>query len=87
MATYQIEWKPSALRELKRLDRQIVSRIVTAIDSLSVNPFPPGIKKLHGRDRSYRMRVGDYRVIYEIASSRLVIEVIRVRHRKDAYRK
>jgi mRNA interferase RelE/StbE len=87
MATYQIEWKPSALRELKRLDRQIVSRIVTAIDSLSANPFPPGIKKLHGGDRSYRMRVGDYRVIYEIASSRLVIEVIRVRHRKDAYRK
>ena len=87
MATYQVEWKPSALRELKRLDRQIVSRIVTAIDSLSVDPFPPGIKKLHGGDRSYRMRVGDYRVIYEIASSRLVIEVIRVRHRKDAYRK
>ena len=87
MATYQIEWKRSALRELKRLDRQIVSRIVTAIDSLSANPFPPGIKKLHGGDRSYRMRVGDYRVIYEIASSRLVIEVIRVRHRKDAYRK
>lgn len=87
MATYQIEWKPSALRELKRLDRQILSRIVDAVDSLSANPFPPGIKKLHGAERSYRMRVGDYRVIYEIVSSRLVVEVIRVRHRKDVYRK
>jgi len=87
MATYQIEWKPSALRELKRLDRQIVSRIVGAVDTLSINPFSSGIKKLHGGERSYRMRVGDYRVIYEVFSGRLVVEVIRVRHRKDVYRK
>jgi len=87
MATCQIEWKPSALRELKRLDRRVVSRIVDAVASLSVNPLPPGIKKLHGGERSYRMRVGDYRVIYEVFSGRLVVEVIRVRHRKDAYRK
>ena len=87
MATHQIEWKSSALRELKRLDPQILSRIVDAVDSLAANPFPPGIKKLHGGERSYRMRVGDYRVIYEIVSSRLIVEVIRVCHRKDVYRK
>ena len=87
MATYQIEWKPSALRELKRLDRQIVPRIVSAIESLAEDPFPAQIKKLHGGEHSYRMRVGDYRVIYEVFSGRLVVQVIRVRHRKDAYRK
>lgn len=50
MGTYQIEWKSSALRELKRLDRQIVPRIVATIETLSSNPFPQGVKKLHGGD-------------------------------------
>jgi len=83
---YQIEWKQSALRELKRLDRQSIPSIVKAIDSLASNPFPQSVKKLHGSEHKYRLRVGDYRVIYEVFSRRLIIEVIRVRHRKDAYR-
>ena len=87
MATYQIKWKPSALRELKQIDRQVIPRIIDAIQSLSANPFPSGIKQLRGGERSYRMRIGDYRVIYEVFANHLTIEVIRVRHRKDAYRK
>jgi mRNA interferase RelE/StbE len=87
MVTYQIEWKPSALHELKRLDRQMIGRIIKGVESLSTNPFPPGIKKLHGSEHTYRLRIGDYRVIYEVFTSHLVVEVVRVRHRKDVYRK
>ena len=86
MGTYQIEWKKSALRELKRLDRQVVPRIVAAVESLSTQPLPAGVGKLQGSQRTYRIRVGNYRVIYELYGSRLVVEVVRVRHRKDAYR-
>ena len=86
MGTYQIEWKTSALRELKRLDRQVVPRIVTAVESLTIQPLPAGVSKLQGSQRTYRIRVGNYRVIYELYESRLVVEVVRVRHRKGAYR-
>ena len=86
MGTYQIEWKTSALRELKRLDRQVVPRIVTAVESLTIQPLPAGVSKLQGSQRTYRIRVGNYRVIYELYEFRLIIEVVRVRHRKDAYR-
>jgi len=86
MDSYQIEIKPSASRELEKLPQQIIPRIVTAIKELAENPYPPGVKKLTGFDRTYRIRVGDYRVLYTIYENRLVIEIIRVRHRKDAYR-
>jgi len=86
MGTYQIEWKSSALRELKRLDHQIVPRVVATVETLSSNPFPQGVKKLHGSEATYRIRIGNYRVIYEVLPDRLIVEVARVRHRKDAYR-
>ncbi len=86
MGTYRIEWKLSALRELKRLDRQVVPRIVTAVEALSSDPFPRGVKKLHGGEMTYRIRIGDYRVIYEVIADRVLVEIARVRHRKDAYR-
>ncbi len=86
MGIYQIEWKKSALRELKRLDRQVVPRIVAAVESLSTQPLPSGVSKLQGSQRTYRIRVGTYRVIYELYESRLVVELVRARHRKDAYR-
>jgi mRNA interferase RelE/StbE len=86
MGTYQVEWKTSALGDLKRLDRQVVPRIVAAVDSLATNPLPDGVRKLQGSQRSYRLRVGTYRVIYELHESRLAVVIVRVRHRKDAYR-
>ena len=86
MATYQIEWKKSALRELKRLDRKIVPRIISTVESLSTNPFPSGVRKLQGADNTYRVRIGEYRIVYEIFHARIVIVILRVRHRKEAYR-
>ena len=86
MDTYRIEWKKSAIRELKRLDYLIIPRIIEAVEALSSQPFPSGVVKLQGSQHTYRIRVGDYRVIYDFYETVLVIEVIRVRHRKDAYR-
>lgn len=86
MATYRIQWKPSAVKELRKLDRQVIPRIVKAVESLSSNPFPSGVRKLYSSEHSYHIRVGDYRIIYSVSESNLVIEIIRVRHRKDIYR-
>ena len=87
MASFQVEWKNSALKELRKLPRQIIERVVAAVDDLSVNPYPHGVRKLVGSEHTYRIRVGDYRVIYHIFDVRLVIEIVRVRHRKDVYDK
>ena len=63
----------------------MVKRIVDAVTQLSVNPFPPGVRKLSGSQHSYRIREGDYRVVYTVTALTLVIEVIRVGHRKEVY--
>ena len=87
MATYQIEWKASALHELKAIDRQTIPRIVAAIGLLAENPYPPGVRKLRGSENTCRLRVGDYRVLYEVRPSSVRVLIVRVRHRKDVYRR
>lgn len=86
MASYRIEWKNSAYKELQKLPRPTIVKVVAAISDLSNDPYPSGVKKLIGSERSYRIRVGDYRVIYEIVEDKLIMEIVRVRHRKDVYR-
>lgn len=86
MASYQIEWKSSAYKELQKLPRPIIEKIVVAVADLSNEPYPHGVKKLIGSERSYRIRIGDYRVVYEVIENKLIIEIVRVRHRKDVYR-
>ena len=86
MASFRIEWKHSAVTELKKLPPEIISRIINAVEGLSSNPRPTGVKKLVGSDDSYRLRVGRYRIIYSIFETRYVIEIIRVGHRKEVYR-
>jgi len=85
MDSYRIEWKRSAIKELKYLPKEVVVRIVRAVGQLTENPFPAGVKKLVGSERTYRIREGSYRVVYTVAPSALVIEIIRVGHRKDVY--
>ena len=86
MASYKVEWKNSAYKELQKLSRPMIARVVAAVSELSNEPFPHGVKKLIGSEFSYRIRIGDYRVVYEVFESRLIIEIIRVRHRKDVYK-
>jgi mRNA interferase RelE/StbE len=87
MTSYRIEWKQSAKKELKKLNKQIISRILQAVENLADNPYPANSKKLIGSDSIYRIRVGDYRIIYNIQSSVLTIEVIKIGHRREIYRK
>ena len=86
MVSYQIEWKSSARKELRKLPPDAIQRIVKAVESLAKNPQPPNCRKLVGSERTWRIRVGNYCVIYNIFSSVLIIEIVRVAHRKDAYR-
>jgi mRNA interferase RelE/StbE len=87
MTSYKIQWKRSAKKELKKLDKQAILRILQAVESLAENPWQSGSKKLIGSDSIYRIRVGDYRIIYSTESSILTIEIIKVGHRKEVYRK
>ena len=73
------------MRELRRLDRQVIPRIVSVVDDLCTDPFPSGVRRLQGVENMYRVRVGDYRVIYEVIKTELVVHIVRVRHRKDVY--
>ena len=86
MASYQIRWKRSASRELKKLPVAVIPRIVKAVEGLATDPRPAGIKKLTGTDHTYRLRVGDYRVLYTIEDEILLIQIVRTGHRRDVYR-
>jgi len=59
----QIDWKPTALKELKKIDRQFIPRVVKAGEGLAVNPLPQGVRKIQGGEHSYRIRIGDYRIV------------------------
>lgn len=83
MAIFQIEWKPSAVRELKRIDRQVIPRIVAAVESLASEPYPPRARKFRGGERTFRIRIGDHRVVYEVSDSTSAVQIICVRHRSD----
>ncbi len=85
MASYNIEWKSSAARKLKKLPKPIISKIILAVESLASEPRPNGVRKLTDTENTYRI-VGEYCVVYNIVDRRLVIEIIRVRDRKDAYK-
>jgi mRNA interferase RelE/StbE len=87
MACYSIRWKHSARKELKRLDRLAIERIIAAVQALAEEPCPAGCRKLQGTEHLWRIRVGDYRVIYSIEQGELSIEVIRVAHRPSIYKK
>lgn len=85
MARYRILVRRSVYKDTERIPKQDLQRIVEAISSLAVDPRPPRSKKLSA-DEKYRLRCGSYRIIYEIRDTELVIFVVRVRDRKDAYR-
>lgn len=87
MAFYSLNYKPSVEKDLQSIPRAVVSRIVRRIDRLPSDPFPPQAAKLQSAERLYRLRVGDYRVVYEVDTRALRIIVQAVRHRRDVYRR
>ena len=87
MTTYHVDIARRAVKALAALPRREQQRIRAAIDLLADNPRPPGCVAMTGEAHAYRVRVGDYRIIYEVLDDRLVVQVVRVGHRRDVYTK
>ena len=83
---FRIEWKKSTRKDLRKLPASATERIVEVVELLSQNPFPHGVEKLSGSEHAYRIRLGDYRIVYEVVAESKLVEIQRVRHRKDVYR-
>ena len=83
---YQVLLERAAERDLSRLPAAIHDRLIAAIRSLAAVPRPPGCRKLTGTNKDWRVRVGDYRIVYEVEDAAGVVRVNRVRHRRDVYR-
>ena len=87
MSRYNVEIARRAVKAIAQLQRAEQQRVRAAIDLLADEPRPPGCVALAGEESVYRVRVGDYRIVYEVIDDRLVIHVVRVAHRREAYRR
>ena len=83
---YTVTIKSSARRALSKLPNDAAERIARAIDELESNPRPHGVKKLAGHENLWRVRVGDYRIVYTIEDNRLLVLVVKIGNRGDVYR-
>ncbi len=84
--TYEVEITPAAKRQIKKLTKSIQQLIVERLEELVENPRPPGVFKMEGEENLYRVRVGDYRIIYQVQDRMLLIVVVKVGHRGNVYR-
>jgi mRNA interferase RelE/StbE len=84
--SYQIELAPAARRQIKKLPRSGQIAVAARIEALTEHPRPPGCKKLSGEENLYRVRTGDYRIVYQVQDAQLIVLVVRVGDRKDVYR-
>jgi mRNA interferase RelE/StbE len=84
--TYKIEFTKGARKEFKKLSQELQDRIQAEVDELANEPRPNGVKKLKGEENSYRIRIGDYRVVYEIYDNILLISIVKVKHRSEVYK-
>lgn len=86
MASYEVRWSAAAGRELRAIPADPRRRILIAVLSLADDPFLPGSRKLKDGAAEYRLRVGDYRVLYDVYRTEVVVQVLRVGHRREVYR-
>jgi len=85
---YQVSLAPAAVRDLKRVkDRTALRHIRDAIDGLADDPYSTGATELTGKDDLWRVRSGDYRIVYKIEKDRLIVLVVRIGHRRSVYEK
>jgi len=87
MDSYSINFKPSVEKDLRPLSKTLVSRVMEHIERLKTDPFPRQAIKLSGTERLYRIRVGDYRIVYEVDTQAKQILVHYIRHRREVYRR
>jgi mRNA interferase RelE/StbE len=84
---YQVEITSRAAKQLKKLPEDIKLRIEEKIQELAENPRPDGVVKLEDSEDTYRVRVGKYRILYEVKDNLLIVKVVKVGHRRDVYKK
>jgi len=84
---YRIEFTPRAQRDFKAPDGSIRRRIARRIDSLAETPHPQGIKKIEGEDELYRLRVGDYHILYQVKEKIILVLIVGIEHRRAMYRR
>ncbi len=87
MASYSIRFRPSVEKDVRRIATSDLRRIFEQIEALSADPFPRGVAKLAGAEGLYRVRAGNYRIIYEVDQPSHQIVIQYIRHRRDAYRR
>lgn len=85
--SYSVRLAPAAVRQLRKLPPDARRRIQAAIEILAETPRPPGAKKLSGSISDWRVRTGDYRIIYEIRDAQLIVLVVTMGHRRDIYQR
>ncbi|MBI4384093.1 MAG: type II toxin-antitoxin system RelE/ParE family toxin [Nitrospinae bacterium] len=83
---YEVLVERAAEKDIKRLPLVFLRRTIPAIKSLSLTPRPPGCRKISGSENFWRFRIGDYRILYEIDDKANTVKIMRVKHRKEAYR-
>jgi mRNA interferase RelE/StbE len=83
---YRIEFSLGAERQFKKFPKEVQIRLKHRIDILAGNPFPRGVKKLSAEENLYRLRIGDYRIIYQVQGRALLILILKLGHRKNVYR-
>jgi mRNA interferase RelE/StbE len=86
MGKYKIIFRKSVAQDMRRIPNRDIRRILAAIDSLSEDPRPLGVERLSGQEK-YRVRQGNYWIIYEIKDKEVIVAVVKVGHRKDVYRR
>ena len=86
MDSYSVDFKPSVQKDLRPLPKALVARVMERIEGLKTDPFPRQAIKLSGTERLYRLRVGDYRIVYEGDTQAKQIMIHYVRHRREVYR-
>lgn len=83
--SYRVEFTTAAARQVKKLPRAARDRVLDAIEDLARDPRPHGSKKLTAEKTAWRIRIGDYRVIYDVFDSELIVSVVRAGHRREVY--
>jgi mRNA interferase RelE/StbE len=83
---YSIEFSKRASKQFQALPQSVQERLVSQIEALAENPRPPKVKKLVGEENQYRIRVGDYRIVYQIQDQLLLILILKIGHRSEIYR-
>lgn len=86
MANYNVALTSTAEKQLRKLPKKDLPRVARALEMLALTPLPQGCRKLSGQTNTYRVRVGVYRIIYEIWAAVVLVKVLKIGHRKDVYR-